>query len=119
MTANAGSLVWRGLLEADFSTFDWQPFHPGVDIVELYPMAEDGCHAALLRYQPGARVPLHEHPGFEHILILQGSQRDDLAQYQAGTLVIKQPGTCHQVFSDEGCVVLAIWQRPVRIVAQT
>lgn len=118
MIADAGSLVLRGLLDAetDFTQLDWQPFHPGVDIHELYPVSEDGCHAALLRYHPGTSVPRHRHQGYEHILILQGSQRDDLGEYQAGSLVIKRPGTSHKVFSDHGCIVLAIWQRPVQLL---
>ena len=115
---DSGSLVLRGLLdpETDFDQLAWQPFHPGVDIVELYPQSEEGCHAALLRYHPGTCVPFHLHSGYEHILILRGSQRDSLGVYEAGTLVIKQPGTSHQVFSDDGCVVLAVWQKPVQIM---
>lgn len=112
--------VLRGLLdaEADFARLDWRPFHPGVDIVELYPASADGAHAALLRYAPGANVPMHVHAGFEHILVLRGQQEDESGVYPAGTLVINHPGTRHRVKSAEGCVVLAIWQRPVQILDQ-
>lgn len=121
MCTQGGTSVWPGLLNgvADFASLAWQPFHPGVDIVELYPATADGAHAALLRYHPGACVPLHVHAGMEHILVLQGSQRDELGEYQAGTLVVNWPGTRHRVCSDDGCVVLVIWQRSVQVLTST
>ncbi|MGB3310593.1 MAG: cupin domain-containing protein [Nodosilinea sp.] len=94
---------------------DWEPFRPGVDIHRLYPAEPDGAAAALLRYQPGASVPYHLHTGFEHILVLSGSQVDNNGTYAAGTLVINPPGTRHTVSSPDGCIVLAIWAKPVQI----
>lgn len=91
----------------------WAPFRTGVEIFRLY-MGEDGHSAALLRYQPGASVPMHEHPGYEHILILSGSQIDDHGTHPVGTLLVNPPGSAHTVSSPDGCVVLAIWERPVR-----
>jgi anti-sigma factor ChrR (cupin superfamily) len=90
----------------------WQAFRAGVDIATLY-QAEDGHSAALLRYQPGASVPRHRHVGYEHILVLSGSQQDERGVYQAGTLVVNPPGSSHAVSSGPGCIVLAIWERPV------
>lgn len=93
----------------------WEPFRPGVEIHRLYPAEPDGAAAALLRYQPGASVPRHLHTGFEHILVLSGSQTDDNDTYGVGTLVVNPPGTRHTVSSPEGCIVLAIWAKPVEI----
>lgn len=90
----------------------WEPFHPGVDIYRLYKDGEGGA-AALLRYKPGASVPMHEHTGFEHIFVLSGSQTDENGEHQAGTLVINSPDTQHSVMSQAGCIVLAIWEKPV------
>lgn len=94
---------------------NWQPFRPGVDMVRLYPSEPDGAAAALLRYQPGASVPYHRHTGFEHVLVLSGSQTDDNGTYGEGTLVVNPPGTCHTVSSPKGCIVLAIWAKPIEI----
>jgi hypothetical protein len=33
-----------------------------------------------------------------------------------GALMIRPPSTRHAIASAEGCIVLAVWQRPVRIV---
>lgn len=93
----------------------WEPFRPGVDIYRLYGNGQEGAAAALLRYQPGASVPKHDHTGFEHIFVLSGSQTDQNGEHQAGTLVINPPSTNHSVISHAGCIVLAIWEKPVSL----
>jgi anti-sigma factor ChrR (cupin superfamily) len=93
----------------------WQPFREGVEIYRLYGDGEDGAAAALLRYQPGAKVPKHDHQGFEHVLVLTGSQSDQNGEHTAGTLVINPPDSHHTVVSDLGCIVLVIWEKPVSI----
>ncbi|MDA0674326.1 MAG: cupin domain-containing protein [Cyanobacteria bacterium] len=104
--------LWTLADRAD--SFPWQPFRPGVEIHRLYGDGT-GPAAALLRYQPGAQVPHHDHTGYEHILVLSGSQRDRHQTYPAGSLVINPPGTDHAVASDQGCLVLVIWEKPVAI----
>jgi anti-sigma factor ChrR (cupin superfamily) len=104
--------LWTLADRAD--TLPWQPFRPGVEIHRLYGDGT-GPSAALLRYQPGAQVPHHTHTGYEHIFVLAGSQRDRHQTYAAGSLVINSPGTDHAVASDEGCLVLIIWEKPVVI----
>lgn len=93
----------------------WQPFRPGVEIHRLYGDGQQGPAAALLKYEPGASVPEHDHTGYEHIIVLSGSQRDHQGKHSAGTVVINQPGSRHDVVSDEGCIVLIIWEKPVVI----
>jgi anti-sigma factor ChrR (cupin superfamily) len=68
----------------------------------------------VLRYLPGAEVPRHVHTGFEHILVLSGAQHDERGRYTAGTFVVNPAGTAHRVWSPEGCLVLIVWERPVR-----
>lgn len=94
----------------------WQPFQEGVDIFRLYGDGKTGPTAALLRFQPGARVPLHEHQGFEHILVLSGSQVDENSKSETGMLIINPPGTSHSILSEAGCIVLAIYEKPVRFL---
>ncbi len=94
---------------------DWQPFRQGVDMYPLYT-DDSGASAALLRYQPGASVPEHRHTGYEHIIVLSGSQRDCNGLYPTGTIVINPPGSQHQVFSDDGCIIFIVWQHPVHIL---
>jgi anti-sigma factor ChrR (cupin superfamily) len=94
----------------------WEPFYEGVDIYRLYENGADGPSAAVLRFRPGGRVPLHEHTGFEHIFILSGSQVDENSKAEAGSLIINPPGISHSVLSENGCIVLAIYEKPVKFL---
>jgi hypothetical protein len=95
----------------------WEPFMDGVEICRLYGDGLTGPTAALLRFQKAGEVPLHEHPGYEHIIVLSGSQRDEKGSAETGTLIINPPGTRHSVVGEAGCIVLAIYEKPVRFVA--
>jgi anti-sigma factor ChrR (cupin superfamily) len=97
---------------------DYVQLRNGVEIAELYRDDASGASAAILRYAPGARVPRHRHDGFEHILVLEGSQRDERGEYGVGSLVINPPGTAHSVESPNGCLVLIVWQRPIHFVSE-
>jgi anti-sigma factor ChrR (cupin superfamily) len=106
-------LILRHLLSGGLDAVTWEPFSDGLDISWLYRTGDDGPAAALLRYAPGARVGFHRHAGYEHALVLQGSQSDGNGRHRAGTLVVNPPGTAHDVVSEEGCIALLIWERPV------
>jgi anti-sigma factor ChrR (cupin superfamily) len=107
-------LIFNNLLrDVDESSIDWKPFREGIDISRIYNAGINGPSAAFLRYQPGAKLQRHHHAGYEHILILSGSQIDDYGEHFAGTLLVHPPGTSHGIRSIGGCVVLAIWEKPV------
>ena len=72
-----------------------------------------GASAALLKYEPGARIPGHRHEGVEIVVVLQGSQTDEKGTISAGELRINHPNTNHTVRSDDGCLVLVVWEHPV------
>ena len=92
----------------------WEPLRPGIEAAWLYRQEPDGASAALLRYQPGATVPLHEHLGYEHIFVLQGAQSDATRTYPTGTFTVFPPGLSHRIVSEGGCIALAIWTGPLR-----
>ena len=94
----------------------WQPFQEGVEIYRLYEQGDGGPTAALLRFRPGGRVPLHEHTGYEHIFVLSGSQVDENSEADTGALIINPPGTSHSILSRTGCIVLAIYEKPVKFL---
>ncbi|MGO8697571.1 MAG: cupin domain-containing protein [Limisphaerales bacterium] len=113
-----GSLLFPNLsnLSDDQANLGWQPFYPGVEIRWLYQEANQGSAAALIRFQPGGIVPLHEHRGFEHIYVLSGSQSDGNGRLNAGSLMVHRPGTRHSIVSEEGCLVLAIYEKPAQFI---
>jgi anti-sigma factor ChrR (cupin superfamily) len=94
----------------------WSYFRDGVDIYRFYGDGITGPTAALIRFRKEARVPMHLHEGWEHILVLAGSQRDQNGIIHAGSLRIHPPGTYHSVVSEAGCIVLAIYEKPVRFM---
>jgi anti-sigma factor ChrR (cupin superfamily) len=112
-------LQWNNFLHITFDepSIQWQDFREGVDIFPLYGDGSPGCSSALLRYHPGARIPKHLHVGTEFLLILWGSQSDERGHYKTGSFLINPIDTSHEILSEEGCIILAVWEKPVRFIA--
>jgi anti-sigma factor ChrR (cupin superfamily) len=113
------ALILKGLLGLASTLNEamrWENLRDGVNIHWLYRSGPDGPSAALIKFDPGAKVPLHEHGGYEHIYVLSGSQMDQNGFLETGALMIHPPGSRHSVVSEEGCVVLAIYERPVKFL---
>jgi predicted ChrR family anti-sigma factor len=104
------------LAELALSKGEWEPLRDGVDVSRLWGDPHEGPSVALLRYAPGASVPRHRHAGFELIYVLSGAQSDERGIYGAGSLVINPAGDEHSVQSEEGCLVLIVWERPVEFI---
>jgi len=103
----------KDLLSGGWETLEFKPFRKGITIHSIL----DGSPAiALLRYEPGASAPLHEHIGAEMILVLDGAQSDENVTYEKGDMVVNPTGSRHSVWSDDGCVVLLHWAKPVRFL---
>jgi anti-sigma factor ChrR (cupin superfamily) len=111
------SILRVDLLQGGWRNLSFAPFREGITIHRLYGDGQGGPASAILRYQPGATVPLHEHMGWEHVLVLEGEQTDERGRYEAGTLLMSQPGSRHSVRSETGCAALLFWEKPVRIIA--
>lgn len=101
------------LLNGGWKHLPFAPFRAGIEIAWLRHGAPG---IAVLRYAPGATVPLHTHPDVEMILVLEGAQSDEAGTYGPGDLVINPPDSRHSVISHEGCVVLLMWTKPVVFV---
>lgn len=117
MRAN-GVTVIDGLLDIEQRQheLDWQYFRPGIESYTLFEGQESPSKVMLLRYQPGASAPAHIHQGVEYIFVLSGSQTDAQGRHEVGSLVIHPKDTEHHVYSEEGCIVLAIWEQSVRFI---
>jgi len=68
--------------------------------------AERGHATSLVRFEPGAHFPLHDHPLGEEILVLEGIFSDEFGDYPAGTYFRNPPGFKHRSFSEKGCLIL-------------
>ena len=109
-------MLFPDLAAIDEAALQWEPFRDGIEASWLYRDGETGPAAAFLRYRPGARVPHHRHRGYEHIYVVRGSQTDPRGRFGAGAFIVNPPGTQHDVVSEEGCLVLIVWQQRVEIL---
>lgn len=74
-----------------------------------YPLereqAESGHVTSLVRFEPGARFPVHDHPLGEEFWVLEGTFSDENGDYPAGSYVRHAPGSRHSSFSQNGCII--------------
>ena len=52
-----------------------------------------------------ARASRHEHPGGEETFVLDGVLEDELGRYPRGAWLRNPPGSAHQPFSPDGCLL--------------
>ncbi|MDX1570809.1 MAG: cupin domain-containing protein [Xanthomonadales bacterium] len=103
------------LLRADFDKvehvetgrMEWVPSPaPGVERKMLDRIGEEAARAtSLVRYAPHSSFPRHGHPAGEEFLVLEGTFYDDYGEFPAGTYVRNPPGTEHEPYTREGCVI--------------
>ncbi len=101
-----GDLTQRA--EADTAAMAWAPSPSGSvwrKRVHRVGPAESGQVTSLVRYQPEARFPGHDHPGGEEILVLEGIFSDEHGDWPAGTYLLNPEGFRHSPFSRSGCLL--------------
>jgi len=66
----------------------------------------------LMMFEPGARVPAHDHAGAEDSFVVSGSCRIGESFLLKGDFHHADAGTSHaEIVSDEGCVLLLVVDR--------
>jgi anti-sigma factor ChrR (cupin superfamily) len=91
----------------------WEPTQfKGVSIKRLYEDKAKGELTCLLKWEPGAHLPMHQHPEIEQSYVIEGSFYDHDGICRAGEYVWRRSGSFHETRSDEGAIVLAIYRRP-------
>lgn len=110
--------AYPGLLAGGWKNLAYEHFRDGIAVHWLAKGGADEASLAILRYEPGARVPRHLHAGLETIMVLDGTQSDENGSYAAGTVVTNAQGTVHSVWTEHGCTVLIHWSRPVVILEE-
>lgn len=94
----------------------WRQLRQGVDLRILFQDADTDYSVGLIRYEPGASIPLHLHVGDEHIYVLSGSQQDERGLYLPGSYIYNPKGSQHSVSSEGGCMALVHWLKPVQFI---
>ena len=91
----------------------WKPTPTkGIYMKILMEEPESGLLTALFRWQPGTELPLHEHVEIEQTYVLSGSFSDHAGTCTAGNYVWRKAGSRHEAWTDEGCLVLAVFLKP-------
>src|SRR5206468_9493654 len=94
---------------------------PGDGWVELLPKAHakllftDGeAESYMIRLEPGAWAPAHEHPADEECLVLEGTLWQGDVFLQAGDFHVARPGMKHgELRTDTGALVYIRYARPL------
>lgn len=107
-------------LSSRYVDIDALPWEKGIwDGIERKTLMEDterGITTALIRWAPGAKLPYHEHIDIEQSYVLEGSLCDDEGECKAGEYVWRPAGSRHRAWSPNGCLLLAMFLKPNRIL---
>ena len=100
---------------------DWTPLVEGgvnTSGIFLKPLRVDQATGRaptfLLRFEPGAKYPYHDHPAGEELFVLSGSCVIEGATLAEGDYLYTPPGSKHSVRTDTGCTLL--FQVPAEVV---
>ncbi|MCF3110285.1 cupin domain-containing protein [Niabella sp. CC-SYL272] len=102
---------------------EWQPLiekgvhYHGISVVSLhYDETKQRSTTILLKFDPGAAYPYHNHPGGEEIYVLKGEViLEDTTLYQ-GDYLYTPPGFKHSVTTKTGCILLFIIPEEVELL---
>ena len=90
----------------------WFKAFPGVTVKPLSIDIERDTATILMMFEPGARVPSHDHAGAEDSFVISGSCRIGESYLLQGDFHHADAGTTHgEIVSDEGCVLLLVVDR--------
>ena len=100
---------------------EWKPLvEGGVNTTGIFlkPLRVDQATGRaptfLLRFEPGAKYPYHNHPAGEELFVLSGSCVIEGATLVEGDYLYTPPGWKHSVRTDTGCTLL--FQVPAEVV---
>ncbi len=94
----------------------WEPTeHPGVlrKVLEFVSDPKKGRETSLLKFGPGAKLPVERLAERLDFFIIEGELSDGDASYDAETYVRLQPGSMFAAESANGCTILAKWRVPI------
>jgi anti-sigma factor ChrR (cupin superfamily) len=107
-----------GALDARYVTIDALPWRPtrweGIRMKVLMEDKDKGLLTALMQWDPGTRLPLHEHVRIEQTYVLEGSLEDSEGVATAGNFVWRPEGSQHVASAPNGALILAFFLQPNR-----
>ncbi len=73
---------------------------------------DKGVMTALVRMEPGAEIPFHEHTGLEQTYMLEGTLEDHDGVCRAGQYVWRPAANRHTARSPDGALMLVMFASP-------
>ena len=105
---------------------EWQPLiEEGIDTNGLFvkPLRYDETNerslSFLLKFEPEAQYPYHNHPGGEEIFVLSGHCKIEGEVLSEGDYLYTPPNFKHSVESETGCVLFFMVPEEVEIINRT
>jgi len=102
---------------------EWQPLiekgihYHGIYVISLrYDEATKRSKTILLRFEPGATYPYHNHPAGEEIFVISGEAILEGATLSEGDYLYTPPGFKHSVTTKTGCVMLFVVPEEIEIL---
>jgi anti-sigma factor ChrR (cupin superfamily) len=96
----------------------WAEAIPGVRQKAIWHDKETKRRAALVRFEPGAKLPRHKHVGDELIFVIEGSVSDESGEVVAGNANYRPNGCTHTVTSKNGATVFALVTGGVEMIKE-
>jgi anti-sigma factor ChrR (cupin superfamily) len=100
----------------DVAALPWQKtIYPGVEAKTLLIERSSGLLTVLLKMDPGAKLPDHEHVLIEQTWVLEGSLECGEGVCRAGQFVWRPAGSRHEAWAGpRGGLMIAMFQIPNR-----
>jgi quercetin dioxygenase-like cupin family protein len=102
---------------------DWKPLNEegvsGVFVKSLlFDEETNRSPTILLKFEAGAKYPLHNHPEGEEVFVLEGDIHLGKDHLFAGDYLFTAPNNLHAVRTDSGCIVLLKAPQEVEIIVR-
>lgn len=111
------------LHHTESSKLDWKPLtEKGVNTSGIFVKVlrfdeiTERAPVIMLKFEPGAKYPAHNHPAGEEVFILEGEVKFGNKNLSVGDYLYTPPGGIHAVWSKAGCVMLLIIPEEVEIL---
>ena len=105
-----GQKEWQLLIEKGVH-------YPGISVISLrYDEAKQRSTTILLKFEPGATYPYHNHPGGEEIFVLSGEAILENLTVSEGDYLYTPLNFKHSVTTKTGCILLFVVPEEVEIL---
>jgi anti-sigma factor ChrR (cupin superfamily) len=86
----------------------WASLTSSIKAKMLWSDPATSRRAQLMRFEPGATLPMHRHVGDELLYVIEGSVSDEFSTVAAGSVGYRPEGCVHSVTSKNGATTFAI-----------